>query len=199
MSDGELSVEIVPDESAIESMEKKQLEIAGEPDSVDEARQLNESQDERLMIANRKLGRMTTALGKLGIIAATLAVIAKVVGEVFDIGFEDVRSAIVQAIDDMIEAIKSFLPGGKTTQPPSGGEVLSGLGTGFPALLQGNPAPFITATTVQRANNLNSQNTGQSTGNNVNIFTSRDSLTGDSTQQQQQNSDLEFWTQVGGS
>lgn len=181
MADGELNVAIVPDEDALEEIEEKQLEISGEPGAVGEAKELNESQDQKLGIVNRKLGRITTRLGQLGLIAVAIAALSKIVGEIFDIGFEDVRNAIVQAINLLIDTVKSFFPGGNRSSAPTAGEIT---GSYLPGLLTGGSSVALGSLLASRMGSISDDRSG---GNNsdsngdTNVVTSREMLLGDST------------------
>jgi len=197
--DIEVGLKLVPDESAIQDLENQELGVAGGEDG--ELTDLNESQDGRLQVANRKLGRVVKRVGKVGVIAAILAGIAKTLGSVFDIGFEDVRNAVVQAIDALIDAVKSFIPGvGSMTKAPTGSEAISAVNATPGSFL--NPGRLLSNLLIQRGQNLmdggGSNNAGNQ-NNNFSIFTSRDALVGDSTQQEMQKNQLDYFNFEGGS
>lgn len=197
MVDGVLDIELVPDQDALEDIEEKQLEISGEPDAVGEARELNEEQNEQMTMMNRKMGRMTTRLGQLGIIAAAIGGIAKILGEVFDITFADVRDALVNAINLLIDSIGQMIPGvgGQSTSPSDLRPGLSGAVTGLGAVNPALPGIISNALSIQgeRTQSNNSQ------GNGNFLFTSRDNLLGDSTQKELQTQETQDFILNGGS
>lgn len=199
MADGELQVAIVPDEQALENIEEKQLEISGEPDSVGEAKELNESQDKKLGIMSRKLGRIGSRLGQVAVIVTLLSALAKIMGEVFNIGFEDVRDAIVQAINLMVDAVKSFFPGGNRTSAPTSeeisGSVVPGLLTGGPGVALGN----LLASRITGINEDRNSDSSSDSNGNINLFTSRDMISGDSTQQEMSSQNTQDFILTGGS
>lgn len=198
MADGELDVELVPDESALEDIEEKQVEIAGEGAAVDEARGLNESRNEKLNVANRKLGRIASSTSILAAIAAALASIAKTVGEVFGISFEDVRNAIVEVLNKLQEKFSNFITGiGSNVlarnSPFSERQVDKARGAILGSVM-GPTGALAGALSVGGENeNSNSQNT------NVNFVLSRRSLLGDSTQQEMESENVENFVLNGGS
>jgi hypothetical protein len=191
--DSELGVKLVPDESALESIEEKELEVSGEAGAVDDAKELNEEQSSKLTLVNRKLGRVAGRLGKIAAILAVLGVIAKILGSVFDIGFEDVRNAIVDALDKLLDPIKTAF-GGSKEKFEEQSQIEQAMTPG--------PLGFISAVAPGLLD-LESNQSGSSGSSNgsasVNLFTSRDSLTGDSTQQEQSTQNFDYFKFQGGS
>lgn len=205
MADGELNVKLVPDEQALEQMEEKQLEISGEPDSVGEAKRLNEEQNNKLQVMTRRLGRIGSRLGQIAVVATLLAALVKIVGEVFNIGFEDVRNAIVTILNDiknvitgLFSGIGNFFGGGASNFTGAGGD--GGFGAG--QLLAGGLAGpaglglFNLLSNDSDGGGASSSNQGQA---NVNLLTSRDALLGDSTQREMNSQNTEDFVINGGS
>lgn len=186
MTDGQLEVKLVPDEQALEEVEKKQLEVSGEADSVQEAQQVNQEQNEKLGGISRTLFRIAKGFSVVvGLLSIFLPVLSKI-GEVLDISFSDVRDAFVQIIRELVTTLQNAVPtGGKDLLGKvtgAGGDIP----LGFPGLF--SPDQLLGGALDLASGFLSGNNQGSSSSQqlNVNLLTSRDQMIGDSTQQEQQ-------------
>lgn len=202
MADGELEVKLVPDEEALDAVEEKQLEVSGEPDSVQEAKEQNEAQTGQLTVIGRSLGRILSVLKQLSIIAAVLAVISKILGKALGIGFEDVRDGIVRVLNSLKDALLDALPftsgpgtsGGSSTGNQFVSDALGSSLTG----VAGPGSGFLGQLLANAGSQVGSQ-AQQMTDANINLLTSRDALLGDSTQRDMQSDNVHFQILEGGS
>jgi len=191
MADGELEFDLTVDEQALDRIEDRNLDIAGGDGS--EARELDEERNERLQVLTRGLGRISSKLGQLALIAAALAGLSKLLGEVFDIGFEDVRDALVDVVDSITDPIENALGlGGKsfTEQTPQQQAMTPGP-LGF--------ASFFPEFFGLESGGSNGSPDVSDNKITASLFTSRDSLTGDSTQQEMEVQNFDYFTIEGGS
>lgn len=193
MSDFELEAEIVPDKSAIESIQDGEVELSTDG-AVGEQTDIQEQQSEQLSVIGRSLGRVLSVLKQVSVIAGILAVISKILGSAFDIGFEDVRDAIVNALDEIVDPIKSGLGfGGKSFAEKTETERAMTPGPlGFASL-----APDFFGLPSAPDNSNSNSASGQDF--NVSLLTSRDALMGDSTQKDMQSDNVHFQILEGGS
>lgn len=207
----ELGVKLVPDESALDNIEDREIGVSGSGDG--EGRELDEERNEKLQVMTRGIGRIASRLGTIAVIAAILAGIAKAVGELTDIGFEDVRDGIVTALNQLKDQLLQTLgiTGGGTSSEESGRRnrrmigqnlALSGAPFGGLPLLSSLNFEEIKQQIRERTEGNNGSNSGDGRGGSdteVRLFTSRDSLTGDSTQQEMETQNFEFFNVEGGS
>lgn len=179
MVDATLETEIVLDETALENIEQKQLEISGEPGSISDAEEQNEEQTGLLAVAARQLGRLKSLIkSKFGLIVAAVLGLTALVASAFDIGLSDVREGIVRLIgglvDSVIGAVDSLensllgvlgIGGQGAVQSPeqnrvSGSEALS-FGAGLLNPLPGSSQTALSELLRSNADFQNSQNAGQ--------------------------------------
>lgn len=178
MADGELDVKLVPDKKALEDIEDQNIGLSGNGGNAEDIKDLNEEQAGSLAVVGRTLGRLAPIAGKIALVASLLGIIAKVVGGAFNIGFEDVRNAIVNAINTVVSAITG-LPG----------NITSGLENALTFNIGGGPSGGGTdvvafnPTASLLKNELMGSSTQQQSSRqtNVNLVTSRENLLGDST------------------
>jgi len=204
MADGELSIELIPDEEALEEIEEKQLEISGEPGSVEEAAELNQEQNEKLTVMSRGIGRIASRVSVLAVIAAGIASIATLISNIFNISLADVREAIVTMVDTMVDSIKQ-IAGGIVSGPSRAiagatgldqSEIGGVLGAGIGSAMFG-PLGLFAGAMGGMEQSGSQQSSNQNNG--VTLMTSREMLTGDATQKEMQSENIQDIVINGGS
>lgn len=190
-----LSAGIELDRDALQQVQEQELGITGGDGAAEDFKEMDEERNEILQVMTRGIGRIAGRLGKIGAIIAILGVIAKILGSVFDISFSDVRDAVAEALSGTIDGIKNAL----------------GLGGGS-GFRQANateramtPGPLGFASLSPKFFNLPGSDSGSSAPSKpgeffrAQLFTSRDQLSGDSTQKEQSSGNMNFFDIEGGS
>lgn len=199
--DLEVGVKLVPDEEALQDIQNQEFSVGGDGAGISDQAELDEERNERLQRVNRGVSRVASKLGILTAIAAAVALLAKTVGEIFDISFSDVRDALSQVITDLADSLAQFVSNiptglagnllGEQTANRAQGAALGGGAFGLFGALAG-------ATFGDQGNEPQTSGTNNQ-GNGVNVFTSRDALVGDSTQQELQSKNVDKFVLEGGS
>jgi len=197
MADGELDIKLNVDQDALEDVQNEiQLEGDGGP-GRSEGIELDQERNQRLAVINRRTSRLVSKLGLLGVIAAGIATLVATVGQIFDISFSDVRNAIVETINSLIDKFANFI---QSIPTGLGGDIVgqetinraqgAGIGSifGLPGMLIGS----------MLGDQGSSQSSSQPGNMNVNLFTSRDKMLGDSTQQELEGQYQDEFGLVGG-
>jgi len=198
MADGELDIELNVDQDALEDVQNEiELEGDGGP-GRSEGVELDQERNQRLAVINRRTSRIASKVGVLTVIAAGIATLVAIIGQIFDISFGDVRDAVVSAINDLVSSFANFV---QSIPTGIGGDIsgqetvnrAQGAAFGSPFGLLGMLAG---ATFGDQGSGTQS---GGGTGNlNVNLFTSRDKMLGDSTQQELEGQYQDEFGLVGG-
>jgi len=198
MVDGELDIELNVDEDALEDVQNDiQLEGDGGP-GRSEGVELAEERNQRLDVINRRTSRIASKVGVLTVIAAGIAALVGIIGQIFDISFGDVRDAVVSAINDLVGQFADFV---QSIPTGIGGDV-AGQNTINRAQGAALGSPFGLIGALAGATfGDQSSGTQSASGNgnlNVNLFTSRDKMLGDSTQQELEGQYQDEFGLVGG-
>lgn len=196
--DIEVGVRLKVDEEEVENIQDQELGIGGGGAGLSEQAELDEERNERLQRVNRGIGRIASKLGVLTVIAAALGVLAGVISQVFDISFSDVREAIVNLVNDLGQKFANFIQGLPTGVAGSvlGEDTANRLQGATVGAAFGGPGALIGSILADQGSQ-GGNNGGQ--GNvNVGLFTSRDSLLGDSTQQEMEGKATDAFNLVGG-
>lgn len=188
MADGELQVDIVPDESAIEDIQDGQVEVS----SDGEFGQQVEEQNDRLGGIGRSVFKIAKILTVVVALIAAVVPILRQIGEALDISFEDIRTAAVEAINSLKQSVSDALTLGEFRGTPNNAA------EGFAA---GAAPPGLGPLVVNALDNLrqNNQGTSESQQPNFNLFTSRDEMLGDSTMQEFRSNNVFLNNNGGGS
>jgi len=166
---------VIDEESLQDDVDEVTFDMMGDSTAVEESQELDEERNEKLGVVSRGLTRFAPAIITVAAILSTVIVILRTIANVFDISFTDVRNAIVNVLDSILQAFTDVLPS-------TSGDVKQDIAGNIPSVI--NPSLGISNIGASLGQSAG-QNLAENSGINLNLdlLTSRDQMLGDSTQQ----------------
>ena len=159
-----------------EQAEGLQYEMQGDAESIDTAQSQNEERNDQLGIISRGIMSIVRFFLQLAAIFSGIILILREIGNALDIDFSDLRSSIINVLQEIVAGIKDAIPGSREGAIDRATSAL-------------NPFELTTITGQSLGDTSGGRGISQALEElnlDISVLTSRNQMTGDSTQQDQQ-------------